>query len=137
MLGEFFVASPEEAAEFMERGAPETLDRVEAKGLSEVSLATLGEILEVGPYDELVARIGDGPQAESGEAGVFSLPEEMRDALATTGDVDAVAERWAGTEELSLDGWEVSDAAEVLRDVATLARRARADGRAVLYWWSL
>jgi hypothetical protein len=49
----------------------------------------------------------------------------MRDALATAGDLSAVAERWAATDELSLDEWNVEDAMEVLREVRELARGAR------------
>jgi hypothetical protein len=137
MLGEFFAARPDEIESVVEAGPFGRFETVEAKGLTEVSLATLGEIMQLGAYDDLVERIGAGPEAESGEAGILPLPTEFRDALASIVDIHAVATKWAATEELELDQWQVSDAAEVLRDVAGLARRAQATSQQVLYWWSL
>jgi hypothetical protein len=114
------------------------VETVEAKGLTEVSLATLGEILGVGGYDELVDLIGDGRKAESGEAGVLPLPAAFRDALARLDSVHTVAERWAATDELTADQWTVDDdAAVVLRDLCAMAQRAKSDGRDLWYWWSL
>jgi hypothetical protein len=67
VLGEFFAARPEDIDEALVADGPYgRLPTVEAKGLSAVSLATLGEILGVGTYDDLVNRIAEGPQAESG-----------------------------------------------------------------------
>src|SRR5262245_38737605 len=137
MLGEFFAAKPDEIEPVVEAGPFDRFETVEAKGLTEVSLATLGEIMELGEYDDLVEGLAAGPQAESGEAGVLILPIEFRDALAAIVDVDAVATSWAATEELELDQWQVSDAAEVLRDLAGIARRAQAASQQVFYWWSL
>ena len=137
MLGEFFAAAADDVEQFVEDRPFDRVETVEAKGLSEVSLATLGEILGVGGYDELVDRIGDGRQAESGEAGVLPIPAAFRDALAGVGSVHAVAERWAATDELKRDEWTADDAAEVLRDLCGLARRAASDGRDLWYWWSL
>ena len=53
------------------------------------------------------------------------------------GDLSTVAERWAATDELSLDEWNVEDALEVLREVRELARGARAADCELWYWWSL
>jgi hypothetical protein len=66
VLGEFFAARSEDLDEaLVEEGPYGRLSTVEAKGLTEVSLATLGEILGVGTYDELVGRIGEGrPRAK-------------------------------------------------------------------------
>ena len=137
MLGMFFPARVEEVESLVEAGPARTPEVVEAKGLSEVSLSTLGEIMQVGSYDDLVVHIGDGPQDQSGEAGILPLPDAFRDALASSTDLDAVAEQWTATEELTMDGWQPSDAADVLRDLAELARNAKADGRQLFYWWSL
>lgn len=92
----------------------ERLPTVEAKTLSEVTFATLGEILGVGTYDDLVERAGHWRDAQSDGAGVLSVPPEIRDALATAADLDASAERWAET-----------------------ARDARASDSQLWYWWSL
>ena len=138
MLGEFFAARSEDLDEaLVEEGPYGRLSTVEAKGLTEVSLATLGEFLGVGAYDELVERIGEGPEAESEEAGLLTIPTELRDALAEAKDIDSVAGRWAATEEPSLDGWRTEDSLGVLRELSALAREAVADGRELWYWWSL
>ncbi len=138
MLGEFFAARSEDLDEaLVEEGPYGRLSTVEAKGLTEVSLATLGEFLGVGAYDELVERIGEGAEAESEEAGLLTIPTELRDALAEAKDIDSVAGRWAATEEPSLDGWRTEDSLGVLRELSALAREAVADGRELWYWWSL
>jgi len=138
LLGEFFAARSEDLDEaLVEEGPYGRLSTVEAKGLTEVSLATLGEILGVGAYDELVERIGEGAEAESEEAGLLTIPTELRDALAEAKDIDSVAGRWAATEEPSLDGWRTEDSLGVLRELSALAREAVADGRELWYWWSL
>ena len=75
--------------------------------------------------------------AEHGDGGVFPLPDAYRDALASVEDVDEIAAKWAATEELTLDRWQASDAAAVLRDVTVLARNASDGGDDLLFWWSL
>ncbi len=138
VLGEFFAAAAEDIGGVLVADGPSgRLQTVEAKGLTEVSLARLGEIIGVGAYEDLVNRIAEGPQTETGEAGVLTIPTEIRDALAGETDFDASAERWAATEELSLDGWRKNDSLEVLRELSELARVAGDDGRELWYWWSL
>ena len=137
MLGEFFAARPEEIDDrLVEDGPFERLPTIDAKGLSELTFATLGEILGVGTYDDLVERAAEGPQTESGEAGILSVPSEVRDALAATEDLAPVAARWAATEELE-GFWPPDELHNVLRDVSHLARDARSSGRELWYWWSL
>jgi hypothetical protein len=138
VLGEFFAARPEDIDEALVANGPYgRLTTVEAKGLSEVSLATLGEILGVGTYDDLVNRIAEGPQAESGEAGVLTIPSNLRDAFSGEADLDAAASLWVATDELSLDGWRKEDALDVLRELSELARTATTETRELWYWWSL
>jgi len=137
VLGEFFAASPDSVVQFVEDGPFDRTRTVEAKGLTEVSLATLGEILGLGEYDSLVDVIGDGIDAEGGEAGVLPIPGAMRDALARLDDVGRVSTAWVHTEELAADGWRPDEAAVVLREVGALAREACAAGRSLFYWWSI
>jgi hypothetical protein len=68
---------------------------------------------------------------------VFGVPTEIRDALAAADDLTAVAEEWVATEEMARDEWQQQEALEVLRELAELARQARADSRELWYWWSL
>ena len=139
MLGEFFAARPEDIDDVLvEEGPHGRLPAVAAKGLTPVSLAKLSEIIGAGAYDALIGRIAEGHrQAESGEAGLLTIPTELRDGLAGADDLDSVAAQWAATEELSLDGWRTQDSLDVLRELRELAREAAVDGRDLWYWWSL
>ena len=138
MLGEFFAARAEDIDEDLVADGPYgRAQSVEAKGLTEVTIATLGDILGAGSYDSLVERAAEGRQAAGGEAGFLTVPTEIRDALATVDDLKTVADRWVSTEELTLDGWQAEEALEVLREVRELAREARAADRELWYWWSL
>jgi hypothetical protein len=55
VLGEFFAARESEVDDELLEAPYVRLQTMEAKGLSEVTLATLGEILGLGSYDDLVA----------------------------------------------------------------------------------
>jgi hypothetical protein len=139
VLGEFFAARPEDLDdELIDHGPFERLRTVEAKGLSSITIATLGEILGAGSYDDLEQRSAEGPEGGTNEdAGVFGVPTEIRDALAAADDLTAVAEEWVATEEMARDEWQQQEALEVLRELAELARQARADSCELWYWWSL
>src|SRR5919199_6089540 len=104
MLGEFFAAREDELDEqLLEDGPSERdLEFVEAKALSEVTFATLAEILGLGAYDDLVDRFVDVEWPKSTpEVGAYRLPLEFRNALADLREVDAAARSWAATDELS------------------------------------
>lgn len=136
MLGEFFAVQPDEIDDaLVEEGPHERFATVEAKTVDAVSISTLGEILGAGTYDELLDQALNDRQAEGGEAGLTPVPTEVRDALATTNDLDSVAERWAGTEELA--EWAPGDVREVVQELAALAKQAREANREVWFWWSV
>jgi hypothetical protein len=138
MLGTFFEASGSLDAAVISRGPVENSPTSDVKGLTEVSLGTLGEILGVGGADDLADRIGDGGvEADDGEAGVLLLPTDLRDALADLVDRDGVATRWAESEELVADNWRADDTLEALQRMQTVAQAARDAGNPMYYWWSL
>jgi hypothetical protein len=137
MLGEFFAARADEVDDLLvEEGPHGRFPTIEANALSHVPIARLGEILGAGAYDDVILGF-EGRGSESGEAVLFSVPSAVRDALAHAGDLGAVAERWAATEELRLSNWRSEDALELLRELSLLAREARTDDRGLWYWWSL
>jgi hypothetical protein len=72
-----------------------------------------------------------------GEYGIDAIPTVIRDALATGGDLDRVAERWTATDELRRDRWTVEETHEVLRNLSRLAADARASDRELWFYWSL
>jgi len=133
VLGEFFAAQPSEIDDLLDEG-PSGRATVEAKTVSSVSIATLGEVLGVGTYDDLFERI-EGPQAESGESGIDRVPEEMRDALASSPDPDSIADRWGATDELA--EWQPADVREVVRELARLAQEARQQEAQLWFWWAV
>jgi hypothetical protein len=137
MLGEFFAARADELDDpLVEEGPFERFETVEAKSVDPVSVSTLGEILGAGTYDDLIERAaGEGREGADGEAGVFWIPVEIRDALAECADSDAVAAEWGRTDELS--GWEPEDTELVVRELVSLARGARDSDRQLWFWWSL
>ncbi|MBM7819547.1 hypothetical protein JOE63_002024 [Cellulosimicrobium cellulans] len=114
---------------------------VELKGIDPfVVLGTLAGLLTDRPYaeaksdprhGELVASAGDeGPW-------VVAVTAELVTALAaaTPTDLDAVAVRWAATEEL--EGSDPADLAGALRRLATLCVRADDAGHRLYCWTSL
>lgn len=137
MLGEFFAACGNEIDDALVAAGPYgRFPTTEAKGLSPVPIAKLGELLAAGSYDELVEAM-KGRGAENGEAVLFSIPSQLRDALAEADDLDGTARRWALTEELSLSGWTTEAALGLLQNLTGLARAARGDQQELWYWWSL
>jgi hypothetical protein len=137
VLGEFFAARKSEIDDELLQAPYERLATVEAKGLTDINLAALGEILGVGTYDDLVDQFPVTGPAENDDVGLYRLPGDFRDALAGLVDVGSVARRWVATEELRLDEWQFEDCERVLREVSALARRAQEEQRDLWYWWSL
>jgi hypothetical protein len=134
VLGEFFASRVDEVDDVLiEEGPYGRFPTIEAKTVSSVSIATSGEILNTGTHDELFERI-EGPQAAHGEAGLGQVPNEVRDALASTHKLDAVAERWGTIDEMA--DWRPSDVRELIRDLALLARQAREADQQLWFWWS-
>jgi hypothetical protein len=137
VLGEFFAADSADLDDtLVEEGPAGRYPIVEAKTIDPVSISTLGEILGIGSYDDLIDEVSEGPAAESGEAGLFTIPSRMRDALAQSElDATSLAARWGATEELS--AWPVEDVQTVVRGLAALARHAVTESRQIFFWWSL
>ncbi|HEY1178488.1 MAG TPA: hypothetical protein VGF17_20215, partial [Phytomonospora sp.] len=142
------------------RGGPSQLvpeeDLLLAKGVDPVvMLGQLGEqltgigFLEIGggartwiptPAGVVVLEEADGASFTPEypvEASVEEIKDALRDALAAIepADVPAIAERWAGIEEMS--GATGPDIEWFVTDLSVLARRAVATGRHLYCWWSL
>jgi hypothetical protein len=137
--GEFFVASSDQISQQLLEEGPQASGRsaVDAKGLTNVNIATLGQIVGAGTLAELLDATFDGArEADGGESGVYVVPLSVTEPLRQMDDVDAAAHSWAETEELRLDGWTRSDASRVLSDLSSLARTVT-DGQLLWLWWSL
>jgi hypothetical protein len=138
VLGGFFAADGRQIdAGLLATGPDCRFAVVAAKGLSPVNIASLGEILGTGTYEHVLGQSVSGHQeAPSGESGVFAIPATLCDALVASRDLEAVAGRWAATDELRRDRWHTSEALDVLRQLAQLVG-ARSAGQPVWFWWSL
>ena len=138
MLGEFFAAREDEVDETLVAEGPfERFETIEAKTISSVSIATLGEIVGAGTYDELFDHADEeARQSEDGESGIDAVLPELQLALGRAEDLDSVARQWAATDELA-DWLRPDDVADVVRELSELARRAQEEGRRLWFWWSL
>jgi hypothetical protein len=134
----FFAARPDEIDDDTIENGPYRFAVVGWKWMDPVKLGTLGAILGAGTYDELADQmLADMRGAASGEAGLFQVPDAMRDALAAVEDPVAPAARWLETDELRLDEWTLEEARHLIQQVRELARRATVDRRHLYVWWSL
>jgi len=113
---------------------------VVATGLDQVKLARLWALLAGQEFrDELVFEFA--PLHEVSEDGpwVFRVPAALRELLASADEARAaaIADAWAATEELELDGWEPDAVGSLLGALRSLARTARLSGKPLLMWVSL
>jgi hypothetical protein len=134
----FFAARDQDVDQSLaDEGPGPDFPGVEAKMLSPVEVATLGEILGAGKYDELVEGMSNSErEGEGGACGLYRVSREIRDALATA-DVESAAARWGATEELRASGWQADDARDTVGELRELAARARAEGKQLWVWWSV
>ena len=137
MLGEFFAARASEIDDaLLDLGPHGRFATVEANGLTPVSLARLGDVLAIAPFDALMGVMTSRP-SPNGDAVLVGLPAALRDALAESAGLDDAARAWVSTDELKLSGWRDQAAISVVRALADLARAARAGEHNLWYWWSL
>jgi hypothetical protein len=138
VLGAFFLSSSDGLdRELIGSGPSGGQAYVTAKGLTPVNIATLGELLGAGTYDEILGQSGaEHYEAESAESGVWDVPADVCRALLAHESLEQVAEQWVATEELRLDGWRADDGISVLTHLYRLLDE-RQDGQQLWYWWSL
>ena len=121
------------------RPAGAWFDTVSAKGIDPlVQMGTLEALLTGRDYDQIVA----GPRAgqtlasqDRGERLVVTLTDELRDALAHAGNerLTSIAVPWSQTDEFFGQG-DPQLLAEVLRELAELARRAHSKDERLYCW---
>jgi hypothetical protein len=136
VLGEFFAARLDDIDDAVLEGGPmNRFETVEAKTVSSVSIATLGEVLGIGTYEDVFDLVDQGRLADHGEAGIDVVPDSLRDALASEHDSARVAKQWHDTDEMR--DWSAEEVLEVTKELAVLARRASAADSRLCFWWSL
>ncbi|MGI5505364.1 hypothetical protein [Lentzea sp. CA-135723] len=137
VLYDYFAAPTDEAAATAIDGGPVgRFPTVETKSLDPaVVMGQLEELLTGRSYDE----ISDDPRCaddiaieHDGEVLVLTVTDGLRDVLADAGDLDEVAVRWAGIEEL--EGFDPKVLAEILKDLKALAVQAKENGERLYCW---
>ncbi|HEY8748289.1 MAG TPA: hypothetical protein VIM11_09965 [Tepidisphaeraceae bacterium] len=117
---------------------------LESKGIDTIKLGTLSQILNNRSVDDVntvATFMTDAILDTKSDEGpwVYLVPEQLQKALASLdGEAqESVAEKWAVTEEFTLDRWPPSDVEEYLQDLVAHARNARQAGKSLLLWMSL
>jgi hypothetical protein len=137
LLIEYFAAANDRAAAaFVDKGPGD--DGVSAPDLDPaVILANLESLLTEVDEDVIL----DNPRlaelvADDGDLSVYTVTDELRDALATS-DSDQLAEAAEQLVEMEeLDGADPETILAVLEDLADLARRAHGDNQRLYGWVS-
>jgi hypothetical protein len=134
----FFAARDEEVDQtLVEKGPGLDFLGVEAKMVSPVEVATLGEIIGAGTYEQLFGEMsGSEREGSDGACGLCRVPAEIRDGLANA-DVERVAARWAATEEIQASGWQADNVRDTVAELRSLAGQARSEGKHLWVWWSV
>ena len=120
-----------------------TLEAVQSKGILNVQLGVLDELVTGTPYETLESTgVIDAIARDNGEEGpwVFPVRRELRDALATVdeGRAGELARQWGSSEELGATEPEDFEALEgLIGDLAALARSASNSERDLYIWTSL
>jgi len=138
VLGEFFICGPDGLnQDLIDFGPSGRLPCVTAKGLTPVSIASLGALLGAGTHDEIDEQCGaEHYEAESGESGVWDVPGSVCQALLTRQNLEPIARQWVATDELQMDRWQPADGLSALTQLSELLRQQRGD-QVLWYWWSL
>lgn len=105
---------------------------LQAKGVETIKLATLFCAITGVTYHNNIQKSFPlvGGNEEEGPW-VFLFPPEILAAIAgvETSQVAAIAQKWAATEDLSMDGWSVPDASIFIRELAEHASKAAQAGK--------
>lgn len=145
-LSDLIIADPDEAPSVnAERGAHlKRWDCLPAKGIDTIKLGSLAQILTNRPPNDVKAvasYMTDALLHQASEDGpwVYLVPEPLQIALSALDEdsEEALAEKWAATEEFRLDGWNSMDVADFLHGLVALARRACESQKSLLLWMSL
>ncbi|MFL6097902.1 MAG: hypothetical protein ACJ71Y_20820 [Blastococcus sp.] len=146
ILCDYFIAGGDEEAALTATwlggpsASPDALPTIDLKGLDPiVPMASLESMIAGGDLGELVAaNAGAMVNEAQGEVWVYRLSQTLTAALAGASPdrLREVAEPWSRTEELA-GWWDTRELAEVLGELADLAKRARSDGGRLYCWVSL
>ena len=131
----FFAARADQITEaVVEHGPGPEFSAVEAKMMSPVEVASLGEIVGAGSYEQLIALISTSErEGRNGTTGLYFVPGDIGDGLVQA-DLETVSGRWAATEEMQ--AWPLDDVRATLTALRDLASAARSQDKELWVWWS-
>jgi len=141
VLTDLFIATDAEVERLARDAIPiEHFPGLDIKGVGPIKLAELDAILCDVDFDQAMDRV-ELVRARSEKLGpwITRMPSELVAALAALDETEIVScgERWAATEEFVEDGWYADEVVAILGQMAELAGRAQAEGKAVYVWTSL
>ena len=145
ILADLFVATPPEAAVYEETllrdlaAAEEQYDPARFRGLTDLNFSILWAMLAGEQWDLKKHALTTVRLVEPGETWLFRFPQPFCELLAALSDEEAreVSERWAETEELTLDRWTVADVLPVVERLRELSRQAINSDDDLFLWGSL
>ena len=142
VLSDFFVAPLDEVLGFDAKRSPESLfPSIRAKGVEIVKLVQLQCIVEGSTFDDHLADLDSlflRTEAESGPW-VLTVPKTLQQSLATASEAELenIGQRWAATDEWIRDSGNPHEVAQLVREVAGLARKMKELVGDMYLWVSL
>lgn len=142
ILTDIVVAKTSEAVEVLDSENPwEDFDGFDAKGLDEIKLCSLWQIVGNRPNDDgLITQFSvlAGIENECGPW-VWQIPDELVELISAirADALEAVALQWSRTEEFKMDRlprWELEEVKNLLRNLVGVSNKAISSGKALLMW---
>lgn len=131
IVSDFFISTPQEAAEHTTQNPPDTRDGVRCDEITIVELSLLWALIERRPWNpDLIKEFVCVARHEHGWCLIHELPPRFLRALAavTPDQAGGYAKQWATSPELVSSG---ADVATTVANLVRLAARALAGGRRI------
>ena len=139
VLTSLIIGKKEDIDEILSCDDPnEKYDCIEYTGVDTVKISTLYAISKNEEYDMDTHHSIESFGEEEGPW-VFKFPEDLTKTFASidSGKIPSIAEKWLSTEELEMDGWNLDDSTEVIKEVVNHSKKALESNSELLVWISL
>lgn len=142
LLSDLFITTPPELQSLDIRQSPaQSLPSVRARRIEVVKLVQLQCIMDGSSFNDHLNSLGDMIVRSASDDGrwVVLVPNALTRALAEAdrSQLEEMGRLWASTEEWLLDGGREEEIISLIKEIATLARKAVAGGQNLYCWISL
>ncbi|MEZ5324634.1 MAG: hypothetical protein R3F19_06195 [Verrucomicrobiales bacterium] len=135
ILSDFFIAECSGVPSYSGDAGFPAEDRCQLKRITPLEAA--GMVAAIRGTEDPISCISEIERLTPSDAEewIMSMPQDFIDTLASTEEtaVPALAERFASVTADEL-GWSASEFTDVVADLASLARRAKAQGKSIYLW---